>query len=131
MVGVSRRNITSLQAQSFDFFGQPITVTQEIDSKDRGLVLDAGITQQLESGQISGRISQDNTTNSFGGLDEINKFVIIFALCRHRPGLAPTTRLVAPRGRGHLLVRPGEVPQIGPPVHRTPGRLRSAFRDMC
>ena len=73
-IGVSRRNSTNLQTQSFDFFGQPITITQEIDAKDRGLVLDMGITQLLETAQIEGRFSRDNRTNSFGGLDEADRF---------------------------------------------------------
>ncbi len=76
LIGISRRNSTNLQTQSFDFFGRPIIVTQEVDAQNRGLVLDAGITQQLESGNIEGRISRDNRTNSFGGLDEVNRFKI-------------------------------------------------------
>jgi len=76
LAGVSRRNSTNLQTQSFDFFGQPITITREIDAKNRGLVLDAGITQLFENGQVEGRISRDNTTDSFGGLNEVNRFKI-------------------------------------------------------
>ena len=76
LIGVSRRNTTNLQTQSFDFFGQPITLTQEIDSKSRGLVYDAGITQLLESGQIEGRLSRNDTTDSFGGLNEVNRLTI-------------------------------------------------------
>lgn len=76
MAGVSRRNSTNLQTQTFDFFGQPITQTQVIDFNDRGFVLDAGITRLLETGQIEGRISRNNTTNSFGGLDQVDQFKI-------------------------------------------------------
>ena len=76
LVGVSRRNSTNLQTQSFDFFGQPITITQEIDFSDRGLVYDAGIRQLFETGQIESRISQDNTTDSFGGLNKVNRFTV-------------------------------------------------------
>ena len=76
LAGVSRRNSTNLQTQSFDFFEQPITVTQEIDAKNRGLVFDIGVTQQLESGKIEGRIIRDNKTDSFGGLNEVNRFKI-------------------------------------------------------
>lgn len=78
LIGVSRRNSTNLQIQTFDFFGLPITTTQEIDFSDRGLVLDAGILKQLETGQIEARLSRDNTTNSFGGLDEVNKIKISY-----------------------------------------------------
>ena len=89
LVGVSRRTSTNLQTQSFDFFGQPITITQEIDSTNRGLVLDAGVKQLLESGQMTGRISRDNTANSFGGLDQVDRFKINYsnklsALWRYR-----------------------------------------------
>ena len=76
LLGVSRRSSTNLQTRSFDFFGQPITLTQEIDAKNRGLVLDVGITKLLEKGQIVGRFSRDNTANSFGGLDQIDRFKI-------------------------------------------------------
>ncbi|MCK4708556.1 MAG: hypothetical protein KAU21_08060, partial [Gammaproteobacteria bacterium] len=76
LAGVSRRNSTNLQTQSFDFFEQPITVTQEIDAKNRGLVFDIGVTQQLESGKIEGRIIRDNKTDSFGGLNEVNRFTV-------------------------------------------------------
>ena len=76
LLGISRRNSTNLQTQTFDFFGQPITTTQEIDFNDRGFVLDAGITRLLETGQIEGRISRNNTTNSFGGLDQVDQFKI-------------------------------------------------------
>lgn len=74
LVGVSRRNSTNLQTQSFDFFGLSVRITQEIDAQNRGLVLDAGITQKFETGTLEGRISRDNNTNSFGGLDEVNRF---------------------------------------------------------
>lgn len=76
LVGLSRRNSTNLQTQSFDFFGQVITTTQEIDVNNRGIVLDAGIAQLFETGEIEGRISRNNTTNSFGGLDEVNSLKI-------------------------------------------------------
>jgi len=79
LIGVSRRSSTNLQTQSFDFFGRPITINQEIDAKDRGLVMDAGITQLLENGQMSGRISRDNTANSFGGLDQTDQLKIKYA----------------------------------------------------
>ncbi len=74
LIGVSRRNSTNLTTSSFDFFGQPITVTQETDFSDRGLVLNAGIVKRLERGKIEGRLSRDNTTNSYGGLDQTDRF---------------------------------------------------------
>lgn len=76
LLGVSRRNSTNLQTQSFDFNGQLITTTQEIDSKDRGFVLDVGVTKIFETGQFGGRLSRDNTTNSFGGLDQVDKLTM-------------------------------------------------------
>jgi len=78
-VGVSRRSTTNLQTQSFNFFGQPIFITQEVDSKNRGLVLDLGLTRLFESGQVVGRISRDNTANSFGGLDQADKIKINYS----------------------------------------------------
>jgi len=81
LVGVSRQNSTNLQSESFDFFGQTILITQEIDAGNRGLVLDIGIIQLFENGQIEGRISRNNNTNSFGGLDEVDRFKINY---RHK-----------------------------------------------
>ena len=91
LIGISRRTTTNLQTQSFNFFGQPITITQEIDSSNRGLVLDAGIKQLFETGQIEGRLSRDNTANSFGGLDQVDRFKIKYidklsALWRYKVG---------------------------------------------
>jgi len=74
LIGVSRRNSTNLQSQSFDFLGRPIVITQEVNAKDRGLILDVGVTKLFENGQVEGRISRDNTANSFGGLDQVDRF---------------------------------------------------------
>lgn len=76
--GVSRRNATNVVTQTFDVLGQTITQTQEVDFNDRGFVLDAGITQELESGSIKGRLSRDNTTNSFGGLDQVDRLMVTY-----------------------------------------------------
>ena len=71
-IGGSRRNSTNRITQTFDFLGQPITLTQETDFSDKGYVLDAGFTRKMETGSFSGRISRDDVTNSFGGLNEVN-----------------------------------------------------------
>lgn len=78
-VGVSRRKTTNRQTRSYDFFGRPVILTQEIDSNTRGFVLDVNVTKKLETGQIEGRLSRDNTTNSFGGLDQADKFNFNFS----------------------------------------------------
>ncbi len=65
--GVSRRNSTSLN-----------TLSQKIDFHNRGFVMDAGVTQRLENGRVEGRISRDDTTNSFGGLDQVDKFIVTY-----------------------------------------------------
>ena len=52
LVGVSRRNSTNLTTQTFDFFGNIIVQTQEVDSRDRGLVFDAGIKKLFERGKL-------------------------------------------------------------------------------
>ena len=74
LVGVSRRYTTNLSTQEFDFFGSTVVKTQEIDYSDRGLVFDANVNLQLESGKIVINTSRDNNTNSFGGLDQVDKF---------------------------------------------------------
>lgn len=76
LVGVSRQKSTNLTTQTFDFFGNVIVLTREIDSKNRGLVLDAGIKKLLERGSIEGRLSRDNTTDSFGGLNQVDRLII-------------------------------------------------------
>lgn len=75
-VGGSRRNSTNLQTSVLDFFGTSILVSQEIDNKTNGKTLDFGFNQLLESGEFGVRVNRDTTTNSFGGLDEIDTFVI-------------------------------------------------------
>ena len=79
LVGISRLNATNLTTQTFDFFGQPVTVTQAIDSERRGSVYDAGITQLLESGQIGGRVSRNFNSNSFGGLDRTDQLKLNYS----------------------------------------------------
>jgi len=64
LLGASRQNSTSLST---------VVPTQEIDFKNRGFVLNAGIKQLLEKGEITARVSRDNVTNSFGGLDRVDK----------------------------------------------------------
>jgi hypothetical protein len=71
-IGGSRRNSTNTVTQTFDFFGQPITLTQVTDYTDKGYVLDAGFERKMETGAFTGRISRDDVTNSFGGLNEVN-----------------------------------------------------------
>jgi len=79
LVGVSRRDSTNLDTTSFDFFGQIIERTQVIDFNSKGLVLNAGITQILESGSLTGRISRSDATNSFGGIDQTDRLTIDYA----------------------------------------------------
>ena len=73
LIGVSRQNSTNLNLETIDFFDQTITRTLESDSKNRSLVLDAGITKVFESGSIGSRLSRSDSTNSFGGLNQIDK----------------------------------------------------------
>ena len=75
-IGVSRQNTTNLRTQTEDFFGEIITLTREIDSENRGLVYNAGLTQSLETGSINANISRNDTTNSFGGLDVTNRITL-------------------------------------------------------
>lgn len=72
-IGNSRQQSTNLSTQSFDFFGNIIVQTQEVDFENRSYVLDAGINKILERGELSGRISRDNVTNSYGGLNVVNQ----------------------------------------------------------
>lgn len=78
LVGVSRRSATNRITQTFDFFGNPVVQSVEIESRDRGLLLDFGLEKEFESATIESRLSRDNTTNSFGGLDRIDRFSIYY-----------------------------------------------------
>ena len=74
LAGVSRRNSTNTNTQTFDFNGRPITRAVVNDFSDRGFVLDSGIKKLFETSSIEGRVSRDNTTNSFGGLNQVDKY---------------------------------------------------------
>jgi len=78
-IGVSRRKSTNLSTQTFDFFGNAVVQTQEIDFTDRGFVLNTGITKLFETCEISSRLSRNNSTNSSGGLNQIDRFTIEYA----------------------------------------------------
>ena len=76
MVGISRQNVTNLTTYTFDFFGKAVTHEQEIDTTNRNLVLNAGITQLLEYGSIVGRVNRSNFTDSFGGINQVDRFTL-------------------------------------------------------
>jgi hypothetical protein len=78
-IGGSRRNSTNTITQTFDFFGQPITLTEEIDYTDKGYVLDAGLQRKFETGSFSAGVSRDNVTNSQGGLNEVDSLRFRFS----------------------------------------------------
>ena len=74
--GTSRRNSTNLSTTSFDFFGQPIPITREIDATDKGFVLDATVVKKHETGSYTGSLVRDNTTSSFGGLNQVDRLKV-------------------------------------------------------
>ena len=78
LVGISRRNTTSKRTTQFDIPGQTFVQQQVFDFSDRGLVLNAGVTKKMETSGVEARLSRDNTTNSFGGLDQTDKFTAKF-----------------------------------------------------
>ena len=75
-IGASRRNSTNLQTTVLDFFGTSISVLEEINVKTNGSTFNLGIKQLLETGSIGARVSRNTTTNSFGGFDEKDKFIM-------------------------------------------------------
>lgn len=77
-IGGSKRNSTNRITRTFDFFGQPVSQTQEIDFSDSGYVFEAGIEKRLESGSITAKAGRDNVTNSYGGLNEVDTLRLIF-----------------------------------------------------
>ena len=77
-IGGSRRNATNRITQTLDFFGQPVTLTQETDFSDNGYVLDASAGRKSETSSFSVRISRDNVPNSFGGLNVVDTLAFSF-----------------------------------------------------
>jgi hypothetical protein len=71
--GVSTRKSSNNITQAIDFFGQTVTFLQVIDDKTDGLVYDAVFTRRLEDGAINISASLNNSTNSFGGLNEVER----------------------------------------------------------
>lgn len=71
-VGGSRKNTTNRITQTFDFFGQPITLTEVVNFTDRGYVLDAGFERRMETGAFTGGVSRNFVPNSFGGLNLVD-----------------------------------------------------------
>lgn len=78
LVGVSNRTSSNLNIEQFEFFGTIITRRLETDFTDRGFVLNAGIKKKFEKGALEGRISRDNTTNSYGGLNQVDRLKVSF-----------------------------------------------------
>jgi hypothetical protein len=78
LLGASQRDSTSRSTQTFNFFGQPVTLTQVNDFSNSGLVLDAGFEQEWLASSLTGSLSRDNTTDSFGGLNQVDKITLIF-----------------------------------------------------
>ncbi len=78
-IGVSRLNSTNLTTQIQDFWGNLIPVTQEIDFETRSSVYNAGLSKVLETGTIGGVISRNFSSNSFGGIDRVDRLVMNYA----------------------------------------------------
>jgi len=76
LVGTSRRNTTNKQTVTFDFFGDPVTRKLKSNSKSKGAVYDAGLTKKFESSVLEGRASRSDDTDSFGGLNQTDKFTL-------------------------------------------------------
>lgn len=69
-IGVSRQKSTNI----IDFFGQTGVRQQEIDVKNRGLVMNATVEKRLELGSLNTSLSRSDSSNSFGGLNQVDSF---------------------------------------------------------
>jgi len=78
LIGNSRRDSTSRRTQTFDFFGQPLTLAQVTDVSNSGFVMDAGFDKKWLTSSLTGSVSRDNTSDSFGGLNEVDRFKLVF-----------------------------------------------------
>ena len=75
-IGNSRRSASNQTTSTINFFGQTVSVVQVNNSTTTGLILDAVLTRELEKGDIAVTLSRNNTTNAFGGLNEISTFKV-------------------------------------------------------
>lgn len=71
-IGASQRSSSNTFIQTFDFFGRPIFLPRVSNFTDRGYVLNAGVSKNLETGLLSADISRDDVANSYGGLNEVS-----------------------------------------------------------
>ncbi|MCK4706584.1 MAG: hypothetical protein KAT90_13985, partial [Gammaproteobacteria bacterium] len=75
-IGTSERDVINRNTSTIDFFGTQISLTQESDFNDSGFVLDAGFDLKTESGTLTGRLSRDNVTSSYGGVNEVDELTL-------------------------------------------------------
>lgn len=77
-IGASRRDSTNLQTSALDFFGVTVIVPQEINTETRGSTFNLELKKLLETGSVNVKLNRNTTTNSFGGLNEIDRFVFSY-----------------------------------------------------
>jgi len=80
-VGTSKRDSINRSTSTIDNFagtGSTISLTQETDINNTGLVLDAGFELKTERGEATGRLSRDNQANSYGGVNEVDKLSMTY-----------------------------------------------------
>ncbi len=73
-IGVSRQTSTNLETVFIDFFGQTGFRQQEVDVKNRGLVMNAAVEKRFELGSLNASLSRSDSSNSFGGLNQVDSF---------------------------------------------------------
>ena len=71
-IGTSERDSISRSTSSIDFFGTPVALVQENDFNNSGIVLDLELNLTTELGTVTGQLSRDTETSSYGGVDEVN-----------------------------------------------------------
>ena len=72
VIGDSRRVSSNQATSTINFFGQTINVINVNNIATTGLVYDVTFARELEHGSLGITFSRNNTTNSFGGLNEVN-----------------------------------------------------------
>jgi len=71
-IGTSERDSISRSTGSIDFFGTTVALVQENDFNNSGIVLDLELDLKTELGAVTGQLSRDTETSSYGGVDEVN-----------------------------------------------------------
>lgn len=77
MVGSSERDSINRDTGTIDFFGTTVNLAPESASSS-SLVIDMNFNLKTEVGSVTGKLSRDNVTSSYGGVNEVNMISLAY-----------------------------------------------------